>query len=82
MNPDGINELRIAIINQAVKDYSTGYRESKRTGGKPLIMQDAETFLRSEWCEQLADVDGLNADTLLKGIREQVDHDYGKLPEF
>lgn len=41
MNPDGINELRIAIIIQTVKDYKVACKDKD--------IEEIEKFIRSKW---------------------------------
>lgn len=81
MNPDGINNLRIAIIEQAVKDYTREYMQYLKIGYRSYLLEESERFIRSDWCEELCDIDFVS-NTLLEKIQISVEHDYNKRKEF
>ena len=69
LTDEGANELRIAIVQQAVKDYQhytlllRKYDRRKVNKASKAYLQaekernDAREFLLGEWCEQLANFD-------------------------
>ena len=58
---DGYSELANAIVMQAVKDWRDSVRKLKkrpRYDPAKQMRDECERFFRSEWFEQLTDVDG------------------------
>lgn len=56
MTDEGVDLLRNAIVIQAAKDYKRSFEF--RTGACDLFdREEIEKFFRSEWYEQLTDVD-------------------------
>jgi len=56
MNDEGVDLLRNAIVIQAAKDYKRSF--DYRSGAcDEFDRKEIEKFFRSEWYEQLTDVD-------------------------
>ena len=56
MNDEGVDLLRNAIVIQAAKDYKRSF--DYRSGAcDEFDREEIEKFFRSEWYEQLTDVD-------------------------
>lgn len=68
---DPYEELAQAIILQAVKDYRTARKKLKyhpKNKEAKLMIQDCESFFRSQWFTALSSVDG---QMLLKKLKEE-----------
>lgn len=69
---DFYKELCFAIVTQAVKDlrllrYKIAFDEANEN--EIYIYKDAETFLYSEWCEELLQ-DTITPEQIFKGLEE------------
>jgi hypothetical protein len=56
MNDEGVDLLRNAIVIQAAKDYKRSF-DYKSGACDEFDRKEIEKFFRSEWYEQLTDVD-------------------------
>ena len=66
---DGYQELAIAIVVQAAKDYRSTLKEMKRHPEMKALKRRAErieAFIRSDWCHTLIGADGESIITRLK----------------
>ena len=61
--------LCLAIIEQAVKDYKIALEAEKRCEDLNIIreVRELENFFRSEWFEQISNLDGR---LLIKNVRK------------
>lgn len=76
LNIDGINNLRIAIVTQAVKDYKTAYAKIRKDPNDYIAteqIKSLEKFFRSEYCYLLSGCDG---EALIHGLRERLGNEY------
>lgn len=68
MTDEGVDLLRNAIVIQAAKDYQRSFEV--RTGACDLFdREEIEKFFRSEWYEQLTDV---NSEYIMNEIKRMV----------
>ena len=66
---EGFENLANAIILQAVKDYRRALSEfSLNSTPNTYVIEQCETFFRSEWFQELTDADG---EYLIKTIRKE-----------
>jgi len=62
IHPTGVEELRAAILEQAVDDYQKTLKHKREKGSEPgnqmLTSNSLKTFFRSNWFESLCNLDG------------------------
>lgn len=64
--------LAEAIVIQAIKDYQKALEELNKNKKDSIALhtiQEVETFIRSEWFEDLSD---LNGEYLIKGLQNDI----------
>jgi AAA15 family ATPase/GTPase len=68
MNDEGVDLLRNAIVIQAAKDYKRSF--DYRSGAcDEFDREEIEQFFRSEWYEQLTDV---NSEYIMNEIKRMI----------
>ena len=68
---DSYEDLAQAIILQAVKDYRVARKKAKyhpKNKEAKLMIQDCESFFRSDWFSALTSIDG---QVLLEKLKEE-----------
>jgi hypothetical protein len=63
------NSLCLAIIEQAVRDYTKALKAEMKCGGLNArrVIRELETFFKSDWFAQISNLDGR---LLIKNVRE------------
>ena len=68
MTDEGVDLLRNAIVVQAAKDYKRSF-DYKSGACDEFDRKETETFFRSEWYEQLTDV---NSEYIMNEIKRMI----------
>lgn len=68
MTDEGVDLLRNAIVIQAAKDYKRSF-DYKSGACDEFDRKEIETFFRSEWYEQLTDV---NSEYIMNEIKRMI----------